>query len=230
MTRSVHALGLVLSLTVTLLAGEAPPRSPEAGKRLAERIALARKALEESPQEPALRVALAKLLHFKAARGDDKARREASELLEQLHRQSPDDPLLTAYRGSSVLQSAPHAWAPWKKGELAQQGLTLLNQAVDQSPDNLEIRLIRGLSTSRLPADFGLAEQSASDVAAVATAVQAAEGEGPLGPDLAAAALYAHGVNLLLAGDPDGAHALWRLAVARWPDAPAALDAQRALE
>lgn len=221
---------MLVLLAAPAWGAQPPPRSPDAAKVLDERIADARRAVEASPDDAAARVALAKLLHYKAGRGDDKARREAYKLWEQLQKANPDDPVAAAYRGSSVLQSAPHAWAPWKKGELAKQGVVMLNEAVEAAPDDLEVRLIRGLSTAKLPADFGLAEQSQADVAAVAAmAPEAADEHGTLSPDLAAAALYAHGVNRLIADDPAAAAELWRTAVTRWPDSPAARDADHAL-
>jgi tetratricopeptide (TPR) repeat protein len=217
--------GLVLADTPS-----PPPRSPRSAAVLDARIAAAREALAERPDDPAARLALGRALFAKAGRGDEAARVEAARMWEAMHRRDPDDPLVKAYHGSAVLQSAPKAWAPWKKGDLARRGAALLDEAVASAPEHVEVRLIRGLSTAHLPADFGRAEQSRDDLALVAAqAVEAVE-RGDLSDDLAAAALYRHGLWRYLDGQRDDALATWREARTRWPDAPAGLDADHAVK
>ena len=93
----------------------------------------------------------AKQRYYEAVDGARDALNVSRDALQKLHSKSPADSLVLAYLGSTRLLEAARALAPWRKGKLAKEGLRMLDEAVQESPENLEIRFLRGISTSHLP-------------------------------------------------------------------------------
>lgn len=236
--------GAMLLLWTVLLAGavamaaEPPPRSARSAALWQKQIDAARQRLEEDPRDDVAAYRLARALHFLAARGDDKARAEAFRLWQRRYEARPDDAVTMAYHGSALLMAAPHAWMPWRKGELAHEGGRLLDAAVAASqwadeavdPMGIEAQLVRGLSTAHLPDKFGLRSQSDADLAAVAAVAPDLAESGELDETLAAAAMYHHGLALHRRGLAPEASEAWSTAATRWPDTPGGADAAAALD
>ncbi len=180
---------------------------------------------------PADRFAAAKQQHFRGVDGDADAAQSADRSLADLLETSPKDPLIRAYAGSTKLLLARDASAPWTKQSYAVEGVKLLNQAVDQAPNDLEIRLVRGMAIGHLPEAFGQSAKSASDITWAGRQAQQRLGDNaPLEPELAAAALYQWG--RLRAGDSapsDEVRRLWRMAVQVAPDSRGGHQAARSL-
>jgi hypothetical protein len=128
------------------------------------------------------------------------------------------DPLVMAFRGSLLLLESSRSMAPWKKGKLAKDGLTLMDKAVEMKPDDLEIRFVRAASTRGLPGFFKRAEESERDLAGIAGRVQAGSTE----PRVASASLLFHAENLEKRKDRDGARRACSKAVSIAPGTPAA--------
>ncbi|MFC4402441.1 hypothetical protein [Gracilibacillus xinjiangensis] len=90
-------------------------------------------------------------LHKKAVAGNTNAVQDTHQLLEQLRSNYPNQPILDAYHGSTMLLIARDETKPLDKLRWAQTGLELLDEAVNADPHNTVIRLIRGKSSFRLP-------------------------------------------------------------------------------
>lgn len=168
-------------------------------------------------------------LYFDALEGKEGTLARSVELLEGLSRDKPGDPVIAAYLGSARLLESSRAKLPWRKGKLARQGLALLDRAVAASPDNPEIRFLRGVSTFHLPSAFGFQAKAADDLARAATRAEAAVTQGSLQPRIAAAALFYHGLALEKASDTAGARAAWAAAARISPTTRAGIDAARKL-
>jgi len=153
----------------------------------------------------------ARELHLRGAAGDEEAAEKALELLEELVRESPNDPLTLAYLGSAKLLEAKRAWLPWRKQALGEEGLGLLDQAVAGRPANLEIRFLRGMSSYPLPSLFGRGKQAAEDFAFVAE--RAGRPDKGMEARVAAGACYYHGLCLEETGRGEEARAYWKRAV-----------------
>jgi hypothetical protein len=160
--------------------------------------------------------------YYKAVDGDRGAGAEAVKSLDAMLRITPDNPTLIAYRGSLFLLESSWAVAPWRKGSLAKQGLTLLDKAIAMSPEDVEIRFVRAATTRRLPSIFRRGEESAADFAIVAPRAAEAVRNGKLDARLATAALHFHALNLEKAGDRTAARDACRTAIALAANTPGA--------
>jgi hypothetical protein len=107
----------------------------------------------------------ARLAYYKGLQGDSVAYERADRLFSRLYREYPSIPLIDAYYGSLRLLETGHTWAFWKKSSLSRQGILLINEAVAEQPDNLEIRFVRAATFYHLPAFFHLKQQSKEDFA-----------------------------------------------------------------
>ncbi len=95
--------------------------------------------------------AKAKELHQQGIDGDQNAVIEAFSLLERIRFFSPGNPLVNAFYGSTVALLGRDAIDPQERMEKAQAGLKILDNAVSQDPDNVEIRILRGYVSFKLP-------------------------------------------------------------------------------
>lgn len=169
-------------------------------------------------------------LYYAGAAGDDKAREQGARMLEELARSHPQNPLVTAYLGSVRLMESGRTLAVWRKGRLAKEGLTALDKAVAQAPENLEVRFVRAVSTFHLPGMFRREEQCREDFAWLAARAESAAESGELERRLAAAALFHHGVLRERSGDAGGARSAWMAAARIGPETPAGRDAAAKLK
>ena len=175
------------------------------------------------------RLAEAKELFYQAVAGRKEALDRAVQILESLGGSSSGDPEVVAYVGACRLLEAAHAVWFWDKAILARRGLALLDRAVAQAPDDLEVRFLRGVTGYQLPFFVGRSKLSADDLAHVAARAVAAARAGTLDRRAAAAALYYYGLQREREGDAGGATAAWEQAVRISPDSPGGRDAARRL-
>lgn len=88
----------------------------------------------------------------------------------------PNDPIALVYKGSLATQRARDAWMPWNKLGYLKDGIDTMEQALDiasrapANPDTiLEVRMVRALTSARIPAVFGRGSVARSDFAYVLT-------------------------------------------------------------
>lgn len=93
-------------------------------------------------------------LHQRAVEGDKTAVHEAFVLLENIRDHFPPDPLIDAYFGSILAFQGRDALDPIERVEKVRQGLKFLDEAVQNEPERLEIRILRGYVCLRLPEVF----------------------------------------------------------------------------
>ena len=99
-------------------------------------------------------------------RGSEKDNEAAAEQFKQLSAAEPDNPLFSAYYGSTFTVKARYAWAPWSKLKLGEQGLDLIDKSLrrlkpehDQAtlrgvPIGIETRLVAVNTFLQLPDQF----------------------------------------------------------------------------
>jgi hypothetical protein len=195
-------------------------------------------AVRESPNAPATdnplprdahrRLTRAKALYRKAVDDGTDARAEALRLLTHLAQEYPDHATVRAYLGSVWLLEAKHTWLMWRKYRFGIEGLRLLDSAVTQAPQDLEVRFIRGVTTYHLPAAARRDEQAAADLQWVTARAADAVDKGQFDPTLAATAFYYHGMCRATRSDPVGAQTAWHTVSKFAPTSAAAeLAAQR---
>ena len=96
----------------------------------------------------------AKKLHNFGVDGDKKAVIKANEILLKLREAEPENALIEAYYGSTLVLLGRDAVKILERADKAQEGLDVLNRAVSLDSNNKEIRLLRGNICVRLPESF----------------------------------------------------------------------------
>ncbi len=93
-------------------------------------------------------------LHQQAVQGDKEAVKKAHSLLKQIRRPNLSNNLVEAYYGSVMTLLGRDAIEPMERLNKVRQGLKSLDKAVQNEPDNVEIRILRGYVCYRLPEAF----------------------------------------------------------------------------
>lgn len=91
------------------------------------------------------------------------SREAAQSLYNRLKTAHRGSPILTAYYGSAQTLLAKHSWNPYKKMSLLKSGLADIGTAVQESPENLEIRFLRFSIEYYIPSFLGLSSHLEAD-------------------------------------------------------------------
>jgi hypothetical protein len=181
-------------------------------------------------QEYLSRLNAARTAYFKViVSNDEAADNQAHAALAAFEREYPDDPVGKAYQGSLELLDAAHSWAIWNLHKQAADGLSLIDQAVAQAPDEPEARFIRAATSWHLPSFYHRRAQCEADFAMLAARAEADVRAGRLLPELGAATFNYWGQILIGRDDTAGAKSAFAAAVRIAPQSLAGLDAQRRL-
>ncbi|MGG0815520.1 hypothetical protein ABE142_23080 [Paenibacillus alvei] len=100
------------------------------------------------------RFTLAVQHHKDGIAGNAAAVQEAHQILEQLRVDYPDNPLVDAYYGSTMILIARDKTEASDKLKWSNQGLKILDDAVAADPHDSTIRLLRGKSSYNLPEKY----------------------------------------------------------------------------
>lgn len=102
---------------------------------------------------------------FRAARdGDDTAITPCIEAFEMLNAEDPNNGTYLAHLGLCYGFSARSTWNPIKKSEIAGIGLDFLDMAVENAPEDTEVRLFRAHYQLNLPFFFGRGDDAIEDM------------------------------------------------------------------
>jgi hypothetical protein len=86
---------------------------------------------------------------FEAAlRGDSSALTQANAAFKNLLVQDPGNPLFLAYYGSTFALQARHAWMPWNKLKLAEEGLDYIDKGLGRLRPEHDAQTLRGAPVS----------------------------------------------------------------------------------
>jgi tetratricopeptide (TPR) repeat protein len=96
----------------------------------------------------------AKTLHNNGVDGNKKAVIKANEMLLKLRKAEPENALIEAYYGSTLVLLGRDAVKILERADKAQEGLDALNRAVSLDSNHKEIRWLRGNICLRLPESF----------------------------------------------------------------------------
>lgn len=185
---------------------------------------------EEAREQYRSRLSAARTAYFKVITSNDRAAdAQAHEALAELEREYPGDPVGKAYRGSLELLDAAHDWAIWNLHKQASDGLSLLDSAVAQAPDEPEARFIRAATSWHLPGFYHRKAQCEEDFALLAARAEQDARQGKLPPELAAASYNYWGQILVSRNDKTGARGAFQTAVRIAPQSPGGLDAGKRL-
>lgn len=176
------------------------------------------------------RFQVARDAYFKSVEGDASQTQVAKNLFAELGREHPGDAVIEAYSGSLDLLEAGRSWQVWNQHALTQRGLTELDEAVKQAPENLEVRFIRAATTWHLPFFFHRRQQAEDDFTRIAPRAEDAARQGLLPAPMAAAALNYYGQILLERKNVSEAQKEFRAAVRVAPDSPAGREAAKRIQ
>jgi len=181
-------------------------------------------------QEYAARLGAARTAYFKVvAGGGSAADDEAHAALSAFEQAFPGDAKGLAYHGSLQLLDAAHSWQIWNLHKQAADGLSMLDAAVSQAPDEPEVRFLRAATDWHLPSFYHRREQAEADFAILAAHAEEDASHGALPPELAAAALGFWGQILLAKDNRSGAISAFETAIRIAPESPAGIDARERL-
>ena len=185
---------------------------------------------EPDRQAYADRLSAARVAYFKVITSNDQeADKRAHEALATLEHAYPGDPVAKAYHGSLELLDAAHNWAIWNLHKQSSEGLSLMDEAVTQAPEEPEARFIRAATSWHLPGFYRRKAQCEADFALLAERAEQDAREGRLPPELAAAALNYWGQILVNREDRAGAKSAFSTAVRIAPQSPGGVDAAKRL-
>ncbi|MFL6463949.1 MAG: hypothetical protein ACJ73N_06020 [Bryobacteraceae bacterium] len=171
----------------------------------------------------------AKDLYYQGIYGDKVAGEKSDKLFAELHKQLPNDPLVTVYYGSLRLLEAQHTWALWKKNSLSKQGVQLMDSAVSAAPNDLEVRFVRAATDRSLPSFFGRKQQVQSDLNFIVRRAQGAVRGGSFEPRFAAASFSYYGDLCKQQSRLKDATDAWKTAARIAPDSHAGREAANKL-
>ena len=97
-------------------------------------------------------------LYQKAEAGED----AAETLLEQLEEVGTEEPVLLAYKAGVTMMMAKYVFLPFKM-KYFREGKKLLQQAIEASPQNTEIRFLRFSLQSETPGFLGYKDHMEAD-------------------------------------------------------------------
>jgi hypothetical protein len=179
-------------------------------------------------QEYASRLHAARTAYFKViATGSSTADNEAHAALMAFEREYPGDAIGKAYHGSLELLDAAHSWRIWNLHRQAADGISLLDAAVAQAPDEPEVRFLRAATDWHLPLFYHRRAECEADFELLAGRAEEDARLGKLPPELAAAALSYWGQILVERRSPEEAKNAFEAAVRVAPKSPAGEDAAR---
>jgi tetratricopeptide (TPR) repeat protein len=119
--------------------------------------------LKSNPSNVAVLMELGKLYHDKAAEGDKEAVEKSFQCLDKLLSIDTSNVVALAYRGDLWAMRARESWWPPSKWSHLRKGAAELDLAVGRAPDNMMIRLLRGMNALAAPGFFGRLQVALED-------------------------------------------------------------------
>ena len=110
--------------------------------------------LAQKPNDVETLMKLGKIYHDQAAAGNDDAVDKGFTCFDKVLQIDPANAVALAYRGSFWTLRARDAWWPFTKMKDVDKGIDEMDKAVDLAPDNISVRLTRGINSVNLPSMF----------------------------------------------------------------------------
>jgi tetratricopeptide (TPR) repeat protein len=183
-------------------------------------------SLRSNPNDESVLMELGRLYHDKAAAGDADAIDNGFRCLDRLLSLDSANVIARAYRGDLWAMKARDSWWPPNKWSALRKGAAELDLAVGMAPDNMMVRLLRGMNALAAPGFLGRLSIALEDFIVLL--------KHPAFPDqpkeLRVSIYYYAGIAHKRADDYDKARALFRNAIAILPDSEFAKRSQEELK
>ena len=113
-----------------------------------------REALSQNPHDKEILLNLGIAYHNEGVSGDKDAVKKGFACLDTLLALDPTNAVALAYRGSLWTLRGRDAWWPFTRMSDVDRGIDEMDKAVDLAPDNVTVRLTRGINSVHLPSMF----------------------------------------------------------------------------
>jgi tetratricopeptide (TPR) repeat protein len=178
--------------------------------------------LKSNPSDASILMELGRLYHDKAAAGDADAVDGGFRCLDRLLRIDSANVIALAYRGDLWAMRARDSWWPPNKWSAFRKGAAELDLAVGLAPDNMMVRLLRGMNALATPSFLGRLSIALEDFIVLL--------RHPSFPDqskeLRVSIYYYSGIAHKRADDYDKARELFKKAITILPDSDFARRSQ----
>jgi len=112
-------------------------------------------SLKSNPNDESVLMELGRLYHDKAAAGDADAVDKSFRCIDRLLTIDTANVVALAYRGDLWALRARDSWWPPNKWSYSRKGAAELDMAVGLAPDNMMVRLLRGMNALAAPGFLG---------------------------------------------------------------------------
>ena len=116
--------------------------------------------LEQKPNDVETLIKLGMIYHDQGVAGNDDAVDKGFTCLDKVLQLDPSNAVALAYRGSLWTLRARDAWWPFTKMKDVDKGIDEMDKAVDLAPDNISVRLVRGINSVQSAVDVPPAPHS----------------------------------------------------------------------
>lgn len=103
-------------------------------------------------------------------RSDASSIDKALDLADEFIKVNPQDGRALTYRGSLASMRARESWMPWKKLSMLHEGIAQMDEGIDLltakakgSSEEIEARMVRGITSARIPQAFGRGSVAVGD-------------------------------------------------------------------
>jgi tetratricopeptide (TPR) repeat protein len=110
--------------------------------------------LAQKPNDFETLMKLGKIYHDQGVAGNDDAVDKGFACFDKVLQIDPSNAVALVYRGSLWTLRARDAWWPFTKMKDVDKGVDEMDKAVDLAPDNVSVRLVRGINSVNLPSMF----------------------------------------------------------------------------
>lgn len=146
----LHGPFLLLLAVISILPGQ-------------DRVADLERQLKADPRNENLLMELSRMYHDLGTAGDDDAVERGFVLVEQALTVDSANVIARAYRGRFWTMRARASWWPPTKMNYMRRGGEDLDDAVSMAPDNIMVRLLRGINSLGMPGFLGRLSSALED-------------------------------------------------------------------
>ncbi len=110
--------------------------------------------LQEKPDDIGTLIKLGRIYHSQGAAGNKDAIDKGFTCFDKVLQIDPSNAIALAYRGSLWTIRARDAWWPFTKMSNVDKGIDELDKAAELAPNDITVRLVRGINSVQLPSMF----------------------------------------------------------------------------
>lgn len=110
--------------------------------------------LQQNPNDVGTLITLGKIYHDQGVAGNEDAVEKGFSCFDKVLQIDPSNAVAYAYRGSLWTLRGRDAWWPFTKAKDVDKGVDEMDKAVDLTPNDATVRIVRGITSVQLPSMF----------------------------------------------------------------------------